>query len=279
MPDGIIMSEKLGFLKSQHPSALVLDVTPDFAAEVLASMNTRNRRVKPSVVEKYAKMMRNGSWTFSPETVSISKSGTLLNGQHRLLAVIESGTCQKFMFATGFNDDVFGVLDRGAGRTRADALGLGKKLVEIASLFQKIKSGSKQFADCEVMADAIKMASIHDALIEAAPTASKNFSSAPFRLAAVVQVMNGADSGYVFNLYRSLVLGDTDALPPIGHAAIKAHLDNRWRHNSGGSTQVRNLCGAWHVFNPKMKDRKRISIGHDPDVLRQIVEVVDRAKA
>jgi hypothetical protein len=66
----------------------------------LLSINTSNRKVKPSVVHAYAEEIRRGEWLVTSQGIGISRNGILvsdesevllLDGQHRLLALRECG--------------------------------------------------------------------------------------------------------------------------------------------------------------------------------------------
>jgi hypothetical protein len=95
-------------------------ITPTMAKELLEK-NISNRRVKGKVVAKYATDMLNGLWLEDTgELITISKLGVLLNGQHRLLAIIKSNTSHKMHLATNAPDEVFRVIDTGSSRTTGD---------------------------------------------------------------------------------------------------------------------------------------------------------------
>jgi len=64
-------------------------INPEKAQELLAN-NAHNRKVTLSRVKEYASEMRNGMWAYNGEAIIVSVSGRLLDGQHRLLAVIEA---------------------------------------------------------------------------------------------------------------------------------------------------------------------------------------------
>lgn len=95
-------------------------ITPAKASELLQS-NVKNRRPKTPVVLKYSRDMANGKWkedTF--ELIKISKSGVILDGQHRLMAVVKSNTPIYFHVVEGVEDSVFDVLDTGSNRNASD---------------------------------------------------------------------------------------------------------------------------------------------------------------
>jgi len=97
-------------------------VSPEFAKSLLAK-NLKNRRMTESIARRYADEIRNGRWkedTYEP--IKISESGVILDGQHRLSAVVKSGIGVYFHIATGLKDDIFDVIDTGKKRTGGDTL-------------------------------------------------------------------------------------------------------------------------------------------------------------
>lgn len=253
--------------------AQVVDVTPEIARNLIENANYDNRKIKPKVVAKYAKAMADGDWKFSPETISVSKTGRLLNGQHRMLAVIQSGVTCRFLFATGFDDDVFSVLDRGAVRTYADALRIDKRLAECAALLCRLSDYSRRqvVTDSDVFRASERLVDAHANLVNFCPTNARVFSSAPFRLAAVARVLGGADRQHVFGLYRDLILGRTERMPPIGHATVRAVLTGRL-FAAGGHIQPTNCCVAWDVFNPQSAMKSKIIVAFKDSAAAEIVK-------
>jgi hypothetical protein len=65
-------------------------ITPDMAADLLA-VNVSNRNVRQRRVDQYARDMQVGRWQPTGEPITISDTGKLLNGQHRLMAVVQAG--------------------------------------------------------------------------------------------------------------------------------------------------------------------------------------------
>lgn len=96
-------------------------VTPEYASELL-KFNTNNRPLRNSVVEKYAKKMRNREWVLSNDAITISKGNVLLNGQHRLSAVVQSGTTCPFLILYGADESAYDIMDKPVVRSMGDAL-------------------------------------------------------------------------------------------------------------------------------------------------------------
>jgi hypothetical protein len=67
-------------------------ITPEQALEWLEHRNLQNRRVNEAKVRQYAEEMRQGSWSLTHQPIAFDVRGVLIDGQHRLWAVVESDT-------------------------------------------------------------------------------------------------------------------------------------------------------------------------------------------
>ena len=65
-------------------------ITPELAREILKG-NSKNRKIRQQRVDYLADEMKNGRWQISHQGICIATDGRVLDGQHRLLAVIQSG--------------------------------------------------------------------------------------------------------------------------------------------------------------------------------------------
>jgi len=96
-------------------------ITPAMAKQMLAT-NTNNRNAKRTRIEKYASEMKLGLWKSNTgEFIKISENGRLIDGQHRLLAIINANIPVELGVITGLSEDVFSVIDTGANRGANDA--------------------------------------------------------------------------------------------------------------------------------------------------------------
>lgn len=76
-------------------------ITPETATELL-ELNTHNyRNVSPASVAKLVQTMKAGQWEPNAEAIVINEDGILVDGQHRLHAVIESGVSVWMMVTRG----------------------------------------------------------------------------------------------------------------------------------------------------------------------------------
>lgn len=86
--------------------------------------HTRNRPVKDAHVEWLAGMMKAGKWRTNGEPILLDEDGRLLDGQHRLWAVVHSGVAIETWVTRGVPREHFATIDTGATRTTADVLGI-----------------------------------------------------------------------------------------------------------------------------------------------------------
>lgn len=96
-------------------------ISPQDAEQLLKS-NVNNRKVRKTRVALYAKQIENGQWQSTGEAIKISKTGRLLDGQHRLHAVVQAGKPVQFLVIRDLEDDVFKVLDSGLTRGASDVV-------------------------------------------------------------------------------------------------------------------------------------------------------------
>jgi len=114
----------------------VVDITPELAYEWLtgAEYAGPNRHLSKEVVAVYARSMSNRAWMETGESIKFSKSGRLLDGQHRLNAVVEAGITVRSYVTYGIPDAAQDVMDTGRRRRAADVLAIhGKRNTSIVS--------------------------------------------------------------------------------------------------------------------------------------------------
>lgn len=96
-------------------------VTPEIAREWLES-NHNNRPLRGDNVKALSRDMRNDDWRMVGDPIRIDRLGNLIDGQHRLAAVVESGKTIPFYVATGLEPEDARVIDAGIKRRAGDQL-------------------------------------------------------------------------------------------------------------------------------------------------------------
>ena len=101
-----------------------MPVTPQLAKQWLAT-NSDNRKPSPAWVGKLARDMRNGQFPNVGETIKFDTEGHLIDGQHRLMAVIESGKTVEFLIVEGIAREDRFKMDKNRRRSASDELTMG----------------------------------------------------------------------------------------------------------------------------------------------------------
>jgi len=109
--------------ENSTPDARVEQVDPETARLWLKS-NTRNRNIRPAKVRQYARDMAAGRWKLTGEAIKFADDGTLLDGQHRLTAVIEADVTVPILVVSRIAEDAQSVMDSGSARRASDTLAI-----------------------------------------------------------------------------------------------------------------------------------------------------------
>ncbi len=246
-------------------SAIAVKVTPSLAKRLL-ERNVRNRKISEKVVQKYVEEIRAGEWGLTPAGVGFDSDGVLVDGQHRLAAIVRSGLAAPLLVVVGLPRACQEKVDRQRRRTLFDALFLAghaysRQEVEIATCLTRMKQRSDSGvvpSDSLVKKTLLTHIEHIRAVLEGSDKKKKGLSQASFLAAAVLyhvidpmkcaEFLEGVRTGEMLTndhpamRLRRLLLGETVvASMPRGGAnqsfifrravyAMQAHLEGRKVH-------------------------------------------------
>lgn len=104
-------------------TAEFLEIGPELAAEMLKA-NPDNRSLSPITVDAYVRAMTNGEWRHVSDPIRLNRDNEVLDGGHRLTAIVKSGTTHTFMVVRGIPTEHRKVMDQGRPRTTRDNLAM-----------------------------------------------------------------------------------------------------------------------------------------------------------
>ncbi len=109
-----------------HPINRKLDVQsvlvgPDLAREWMGA-NHGNRNMRKTAIAQYARDMIEGDWMTTGDSIKFDWDGRLIDGQHRLEAIIASGCSVQFVVVRGLEPRVQDVIDSNVRRSATDAM-------------------------------------------------------------------------------------------------------------------------------------------------------------
>jgi len=97
-------------------------ITPEIASKMLEA-NSSNRPLNEANVAALVKEMKGGRWKINGDMIRFSDSNIIIDGQHRLHAVVRSGITMQSWVMDGLPSDVFDTIDVGKRRSAGDTLG------------------------------------------------------------------------------------------------------------------------------------------------------------
>lgn len=99
-------------------------LTPEMAAELLEH-NTLNRPLSDQHVQRISRQIINGKWQFNGDTIKVADTGDVVDGQHRLWAVIEAKKSVDTIIVRGIERSAFATVDTiSKSRSGSDLLAL-----------------------------------------------------------------------------------------------------------------------------------------------------------
>jgi len=107
-------------------SARVYTISPALAEHILKNRNGANRKPNAAKIDEYIHAMETKRWPVTGSTIVFSKSGFLLDGQHRLLACIRSQVPLTTFVVFNISDAAFAMIDIGRKRSNVDAFTIAR---------------------------------------------------------------------------------------------------------------------------------------------------------
>lgn len=108
-------------IQLEKPGTAEVTVTPEVALDWL-TRNDHNRNISKKHVALLANMMSRNEFPFVGDPIRFDNTGRLLDGQHRLHAIIESETAQRMLVVTGLPPESQVYMDAGRRRSPGDQL-------------------------------------------------------------------------------------------------------------------------------------------------------------
>ena len=122
-----------------------VEITPEKANKMLDNLYEHQRPYLDRTAQRYAADMIDGKWQVeNPSPIVISDTGKLIDGQHRLHAVVISKVTVPMYVATGVPESVYRSIDSGTIRTVPHRLNMPQKqnIAAVAKRIASLRRGS-----------------------------------------------------------------------------------------------------------------------------------------
>jgi hypothetical protein len=259
-----------------------VDVGPEYAAVILGS-NQHNRYLNQSRVSYYAKQMSMGAWQETHQGILLGKDMRLIDGQHRLSAVVKSGVTVRMMVT--YDPDIESPkglqIDEGSQRSGAWVMGRNSRLWGTAGLLVDVATGSSRLTSRNGQRDRITTDRMCSAIerVEAllSQTNRAGFSTAPVRAAAVIAAAESKlGEAEVAEQYRRLVnddrVGMWSSVQALDHHIMLSLIKRELT-----LSPVMKLIRAYRAFSPTgNRASTKITIKDNDALLLQVIETIRR---
>lgn len=242
------------------PHATYVAVDPDTAARWLEG-NKVNRNLREGKVIQYAKDMAADRWMLSNDAIAFAPDGTLLNGQHRLHAVIRSGKTIVFLVIRNMPPESMTAMDcviprsagdalKFAGEHQASALAAAAKLCLLWSDGRIYKDNKLQhLSHGEIMDFVERNPTVRRSISEVAKM-YRNIDAPPSAIHATHWIISGVNE-YPLATYYIHQLASR-ANEPSGSAVLAVDSRLREIRRNRGNYPVRNyiylLVKGWNYY-------------------------------
>lgn len=179
-------------------------ITP-YTARKYLELNTGNRPLRQSHIRSLANDMRNGAWQITHQGIAFDTAGLLIDGQHRLHAIVEAGIAVEMCVTRNCSASSFSILDRGANRSPSDILGWPRKITEVMAFALRITYGTNPTVSRIKLMDGSDLMKNCETLLEHCPSCRSVMSTTGVKLAAGVQMTVHGDHRFVISQYKALV--------------------------------------------------------------------------
>lgn len=97
-------------------------ITPQIASEYLMHNVQNNRSLRRKHIETLASDMASGAFRCTHQGIAFDDKGNLIDGQHRLNAILLANVPVRMMVTRGVPTDIINTVDKGAGRSLRDTM-------------------------------------------------------------------------------------------------------------------------------------------------------------
>jgi len=171
-------------------------ITPGQAKRILTENNGRNRPLSQSHANRMAKLITDGDFKLTHQGIAFNCDGTLIDGQHRLWAVVISGIATEFMVTRGLPADARDSIDLGRKRDARDVIFFDDEKVgdmEIATARMMFAQGEISVANTMTIPDVKRYLYQHWDAIVFATTGAKSRGYPAAARAAIARAWYSVD--------------------------------------------------------------------------------------
>ena len=219
-------------------------ITPETAKQMLEKNTKNNRSVRPSHVAWLAGMIERGEFTTTHQGIAFAENGDLIDGQHRLHAIVKANRAVVMSVTTGLDNKAFDSFDIGIKRTMYDLTNINRQVVEALSFvfynqgetLTRVKPSPKEI---EAIYNT-KLGKMIEDINSQSFKHKRFFGSCGVKTAAASCILIEDNYDYVIEQYAALHRGDFDKMNNVSKSLYRMH--------ASGSIKATGSSGSKEAF-------------------------------
>lgn len=239
----------------------ICNVSPAMAVEWLR-LNTVNRKLRRSHVESIISDLRSGGWKLTHQGIAFSEDGGLLDGQHRLTAIAESGISARMMVTRGVPKDGYDMFDRGASRSMRDILRMENSIVDPCCFIARLANYAITRTPTPVEVDRVYHAiSLDIAAIQDSCSAKvRGRTAAPIKAALAIRhhMASPLYQDLLMRQWKAFVTLDVVNMDKTSGAFLR-RIDSI-AVTGGGTLAMERFAIGWISWDPKRRNLEKIIV-------------------
>ncbi|MDB5396943.1 MAG: hypothetical protein JWM91_4449 [Rhodospirillales bacterium] len=231
-------------------------INPGLAMQYL-SHNIGNRHVSRAHVEAIARDIAQGRWMFNAQPICFARDGRLLNGQHRLQAVILADRGIEVQVVRGLNEAAYATYDNHAKRradlgNRLDSFGDRALAYAMANLLWKHERKTLSMRSAKATAAEIQqIISEHPRLLVLRSFARKMGHLGRASVIGYAAYVMERDDSVLAPTFLAALENGSDQRPGHPVLALRAALQKSRGNKASQSEQLSLLLAGWERFKAR----------------------------
>lgn len=254
-----------------------MTITPNMATKLL-KVNDINRRVNQANLQYWIRELLSGKYEPTHQGIAVHGTlddpRTLIDGQHRLLAIIETGIPARFNVSTGVPISAFANTDGGKPRSMSERTKIEPKSLQVLMFFSSNRYAKKYKPSPNDITELGKVV-LPYLDFKGAQRGVRSLTTAPIRSAfTIMNMIGGLNDEYI-----AFVNGDFDNMTKSLCALYRRQMINPI---AGGSIDARKLfCATIKCFENPNINKIHIPSDYYPKttkIINDAIEFVSTAK-
>ena len=240
----------------------VITITPKDAERHIKSM-VNNRLPNIRHITFLAAAMRRGEWDVTGQPVIFSDKNRLLDGQHRMRAVVASGCTVQMLAVYGIDESMFSKMDQGRGRSISDCIGTVPNKNNVAAAIRLIYSELKASKESLIHGgnhkptndEALAILADHQGIVNAVSFCTKYRRAMKMTTPAVIayclyrmRADNAAEANnFVARLDTGEGLSKRSPLLSLRNQLLDGRVNDGIRRRWHGAVIISSVACAWYM--------------------------------